>query len=191
MGDQKDLYESWEPFRFASGARQVKGVVYDVRPNLEGGLYGVVRVPPPGLEQPWLVEHPTLAVSPVEMGQFIAEMLAGTIAGRSGPARTATIGGTDDWSMLIDHLLRTSLGSTYPLAKFWPKAMPRHFAGIVSYVPDGHGWHAFASSDRSIPPFGSDIGATDDPREGLPVLYISTAPIEDGKDRAGDVSTTA
>ena len=182
MGDQKDLYEQWDPFRFASGARQVKGRPYDVSPNGEGGFYGVVRVPPPGLEEPWLIEHPTHATQAMEMGRFLAEMLASTVAGRQGPARTAIIGGTDDWSVLIDDLLKMSLGSKYPLAKFWPKRMPRHLQGVVSYLPLDSGWHAVASSEPYFP-IGGGGDDIDERREGLPTVYVRTAPLDDHPER--------
>lgn len=188
VGDQKDLYERWDPFRFASGGQHVKGRLYDVAPNREGGFFGVVRVPPPGLEEPWLVEHPIHSVASTDMGRFVAEMHAGTIAGRTNPARPAVIGGTDDWSVLIDDLLRMSLGSTYPLVNFWPRRMPRHLEGLVSYMPLANGWHAIASSDPDIPRGrgGFDV---EEPREGMPTIYVQTAPVDgDRKDGADDLA---
>lgn len=190
-GDQKDLYEKWEPFRFSAGSKGAKGRVFSIAPNDEGSRYGIVRVPPPGLEEPWLAEQPLGTRPAVDMGWLIAEMLAATVAGRSHPARSAKIGGGDEWSDLIEHLLTISLHVKYPLKGFWAERQGRRFfqpiTGLYPQRRYSQDWIAFATSTRlSATEFEQAVGYTppgrpggdrlldvDEP-EGLSVIYLNT-----------------
>lgn len=188
-GDQKKLYERWDPFRFAAGPKNAKGRPYAIAPNDEGCRYGIVRIPPPRLEEPWLAEQPLATRPPDDFGRLLAEMLAATVAGRPMPARPATIGGNDDWSALIDELLAISLTAYYPLKGFWPKKQRRYICGVL---PVGfmrwHGlskdWEAVATSSSSVDALGpfDPGGGTGEPStveregpEGISVIHLSTS----------------
>ena len=191
MGAQKDLYERWEPFRFAAGPKSAKGQVYSVMPNDEGCRYGVVRLPPPANEEPWLAEQPLGTRGPVDMGLLLAEMLAATLAQRPTPARTAVIGGSNDWSILIDDLLAASLTSNYPLTGFWPVRRPRLSSQrlpIMAWVETSHdGWEAIASTAdvstfRSSGPEKPARAAEEGP-DGISVIHIRTTETGERKSR--------
>jgi len=189
-GDQKDLYERWDSFRFAAGA---KGRTYGIAPNDEGCRYGIVRIPPPGLEEPWLAEQPLATRQPDDFGRLLAEMLAATVAGRAVPARPATIGGNDDWSVLIDDLLSVSLTARYPLKGFWPAKQRRYFRGdlpigLISWHSLSDSWEAVATSSSSVDALGpyDPGGGSGEPStveregpEGISVIHLSTSETRD------------
>lgn len=187
-GDQKVLYERWEPFRFAHGHDRAKGPVYSIGPNSDGARYGVVRDPPPRQQPPWILEHPLGSVVADDMGHYLARMLIATVDGAPGPARPATINGSDDWSRLIDDLLRVSLKKKYPLSKFWPEPIYRGFrgpieTGIPHFLTDER-WEAFAGTAipgdwDDGPPGGEDRVADDDGPDPVSLLHITLSPRED------------
>lgn len=188
-GDQKNLYERWDPFRFAAGATGAKGRTYGIAPNDEGCRYGIVRIPPPGLEEPWLATQPLATRPPDDFGRLLAEMLAATVAGRPAPARPATIGGSDDWSLLIDDLLAVSLTARYPLKGFWPEKRRRHFRadlliGLMRWHGPSEDWEAVATSSSRINALGpfDPGGGSGEPStveregpEGISVIHLSTS----------------
>lgn len=184
-GDQKDLYEKWEPFRFAAGAHGAKGRQYQIAPNDEGSRYGIVHVPAPLGVEPWWAEQPLGTRSAVDFGAMLAEMLVAGVAGEPTPAREALIGGSDDWSALIEDLLRVSLGVDYPLKGFWAKPQPRTARSVVSTTaqrPDGlTSWRAVSGVAAGLSDlFGGDGDRPDDAvdgPEGVSTLYFGTRSI--------------
>ena len=68
--------------------------------------------------EPWWAEQPLGTRPAVDFGAMLAEMLVAGVAGEPAPAREAHIQGSDDWSALIDDLLRVSLGVDYSLKGF-------------------------------------------------------------------------
>jgi hypothetical protein len=190
-GDQKLLYENWDTFRIGAGNKGAKGHPYSIAPNLDGGMYGIVRTHPLNGQHPWEIRHPKGATGAIDLGSYLAELLVSTVDGFSTAGRIGNVNGKgDDWSRLVYELLSMSFKNNYKLNGFWPRQRYRHFDHIMylnsNIFSDGGDFESFGSSENdwrrafvdasSIggdePPVDSGFDGDDQGR--FAVIYIKT-----------------
>lgn len=184
-GAQKRLYEQWPVFQFGPSAISATPPPYNIKPNDEGCRYGVMHSPPARIGCEWTVDR--VGGGSTQLATFLVGMLEAGTFGTFGPARSATINGTDDWSQLVDRLLKMSVANVASLKGYLPHGFPRRWSRTLNLPAAAYlmfdGTRG-GDGQLKLHPFGalagppSDLDLSGDQR-GANVLYIQTRSAEE------------
>jgi hypothetical protein len=168
---QLSLYQSWPAFSFVdtSYGRATYNIKTSTGPN--PGTFGIIdRHFKNGIAATprWTQHEPTPTPQEVTwqplLGTFVANMLPGN---RHLCGCPAVPGGTDDWSMVVDLLLRKTYAKTFRHRSTLGEAMPRR----------GHTALAFLTHPRADagwwPPFDDFDVVEDDSPMGMNVVHLA------------------
>jgi hypothetical protein len=167
------LYQVWPSFTFQDTA--LYGAAhYDLRGSREdqSGTFGVIDPltgatgqPPPTWTQHSADPAPRIVSDEPTLGRFLAEMVGGT---RPGFGRRAAITPTDDWSTVVDLLLRVTAGQAFHHHEtLGPLSLPRGVAAFMVPQPTlvQFGWNPHQ------PPFAG-AEHIDEAARGVSILYV-------------------
>ena len=180
---QLDLYQSWPAFTFEEAVYGSKS--YDLRSLGQGdaGSFGVIDRHfrnSPGMPPRWTQHHarptPASVTNEPSFGGFLAHMIGGKV-GACG--RVAVPGGSDDWSEVVDLLLRVTYNKAFRHAPTLGAPSTRRGTTAIAYLtgPDerrmgrrrlvGPAWR---------PPFEGFEEVDDESPGGISVLRVEVLP---------------
>jgi hypothetical protein len=175
---QLGLYQSWPLFSFVEGIYGNNHYDLAMGTTEDAGTFGVIdrhfrnrRAVPPLWTQHAAKPTPGAITNEPSLGNFLAEMAA---MRRSGFGRRAVPGGEDDWSKVIDILLRVTYAKTFRHAPTLGAAAPHRGDTTVAYFISGPAQSAARRRAEPgwRPPFDGIEFIEGDAPGGISVVHI-------------------
>lgn len=181
------LYQNWPTFEFSDGAYGTRRFNLRATCIEESGTFGIIdrhlknslSTPPVWTQHPASPTPTSVSIEPT-LGRFLADMV-----GRTGLncGRRAFEGGVDDWSQVVDLLMKVTYDKVFRHVPTLGNSIARRgiTALMVSKMPP-IGVIGFIDGGGSRPPIdGVDFFEADGPR-AISVLRIIVAETSDGKE---------
>jgi hypothetical protein len=181
---QLDLYQHWPRFDFEETAYKLNHI--DFRAGGAGPHSGTFGVIDRHLtNQPIWTQHgasptPAIILNQSRLGEFIAEMVAGT---RVGFGRLATPSLRTDWSEVVERLLTVTYAPAFHhKMTFGPAGAPRGVTAVacLNYVAMANMTRKTWGGSGGLPPFDDVIVREDDRQPvGINTLHITIGQVPD------------
>ncbi len=179
---QLELYQSWPVFTFKEAIYGSNSYALKSVGQGDAGSFGVIDRHfrnSPGLPPRW-TQHdarptPVSITNEPSFGGFLAQMVGGKV-GACG--RVAVPGGSDDWSQVVDLLLRVTYCKAFRHAPTLGASSSRRGTTAIAYLTGSHERH---SGSRRLggpawrPPFEGFEEVGDETPGGISVLRIEVS----------------
>lgn len=177
---QLSLYQSWPQFSFVDAIYGTDKYILATATGAQSGTFGVIdrhfkRAPaaPPIWTQHMATPTPRIVTSEPMLGTFIAHMAVPSTYGRS-----ARPGGQDDWSKVVDLLLRVTYAKVFRHKPTLGESNPtRGVTGLAYFLTSGIAVsRASSSAGRQWrPPFDGFEDIEDPSPGGISLLHVKIA----------------